>query len=146
MNSVLYNKASKPAFCVPREITVLDAVRLMVDKRIGAALIADDGRPAGIFTERDLMNKVVAQGKDPARVRVGEVMTSPVIPVLADADVDDAVHLMLDRHIRHLPVVDREGKVVGMLSIRNLMQDQIDSLRHEVSGLAAYAGYDGGGG
>jgi CBS domain-containing protein len=146
MGSVLFNKASKPAFSVPREITVLDAVRLMVDKRVGAALIADDGRPAGIFTERDLMNKVVAQGKDPARVRVGEVMTSPVIPVRVDADVEDALQIMLERHIRHLPLVDPEGKVLGMLSIRNLMADQIDSLRHEVSGLAAYAGYDGGGG
>jgi len=146
MDSVLFNKASKPAFCVPREITVLDAVRLMMDKRVGAALIADDGRPAGIFTERDLMNKVVAQGKDPAHVRVGEVMTSPVIPVRVDADADDALQIMLERHIRHLPLVDPEGKVLGMLSIRNLMQDQIDSLRHEVSGLAAYAGYDGQGG
>jgi CBS domain-containing protein len=146
MSSVLLNKASKPPFGVPREITVLDAVRLMTDKRVGAALIIDDGRPAGIFTERDLMTKVVAQGKDPARVRVGEVMTSPVVPVRVDADVDDALHLMLQRHIRHLPLVDLEGKVVGMLSIRNLMEDQIDSLRNEVSGLAAYAGYDGASG
>ena len=144
--SVLMNKASKPVFGVPREITVFDAVRLMVDKRVGAALIIDDQRPAGIFTERDLMTKVVAQGKDPAKVRVGEVMTSPVVPVRVDADVDDALHLMLSRHIRHLPLVDLEGKVVGMLSIRNLMEDQIDSLRNEVSGLAAYAGYDGASG
>jgi CBS domain-containing protein len=146
MSSVLLNKASKPAFSVPREITVLDAVRLMVDKRVGAALIVDDGRPAGIFTERDLMNKVVAQGKDPAHVRIGDVMTSPVVPIHATAEVDDAVRLMIQRHIRHLPLVDPEGKVLGMLSIRHLMADEIDSLRHAVSGLEAYAGYDGGGG
>jgi CBS domain-containing protein len=146
MASVLFNKARKPAFSVPREITVLDAVRLMVEKRVGAALVVDDERPAGIFTERDLMNKVVALAKDPAKVRVGEVMTSPVVPIQVDADLDDAVHLMIQRHIRHLPLVDHEGKVLGMLSIRHLMQEEIDSLRHEVSGLAAYAGYDGAGG
>jgi CBS domain-containing protein len=146
MGSVLLNKASQPPISVSREVTVQEAVRIMVEKKVGAVLILEERRPAGIFTERDLMVKVVAAGRDPKGTRVAEVMTSPVIPIQLDEDIDDAVRLMVQRHIRHLPLVDREGRALGMLSIRHLMEEEIDELKHSVDGLAAYAGYDGGGG
>jgi CBS domain-containing protein len=145
-SSVLMNKASKPPISVPRDITVIAAVRLMASKRVGALLVLDDERPAGIFTERDLMLKVVLEGRDPGTTLIADVMTSPVVPIREDAGLDDAVHLMLMRHFRHLPLVDREGRALGMLSMRDLVEEEIDELKHSVDGLAAYAGYDGAGG
>jgi CBS domain-containing protein len=118
----------------------------MAEKHVGAMLVLDDGRPAGIFTERDLMMKVVLERRDPDRTRIADVMTSPVLPVREDADLDEAVRLMLERHIRHLPLVDGQGMAQGMLSMHHLVTDEIDELKHSVRGLEAYAGYDGDGG
>jgi CBS domain-containing protein len=146
MRSVLKNKARKPPITISRDATVIEAVRLMAERRVGAVLLLDDGRPAGIFTERDLMIKVVLEGLDPARTPVAVVMTSPVLTIDEDGDLDQAVHLMLHRHIRHLPLVDGEGTVRGVLSMRHLVGDEIDELKHSVRGLEAYVGYDGAGG
>jgi CBS domain-containing protein len=146
MGSVLSNKASRPPISVPRTMTVSAAVRLMADKRIGAVLVLEEGRAAGIFTERDLMIKVVLKGLDPERTALADVLTTPVIPIREDAGLDEAVHIMLSKHIRHLPLVDHDGKVQGMLSMRNLVAAEIDELKQSVRGLEAYVGYDGAGG
>jgi CBS domain-containing protein len=146
MQNMLVNKAKKPPVSVPREVTVMAAVRLMADRRVGAVLVLEDERPAGIFTERDLMLKVVLEDRDPRLTTVAEVMTSPVVSVREHADLDTAVRLMLRRHIRHLPLVDARGKVRGMLTMRHLVTDELDELQHSVRGLQAYLGYDGAGG
>lgn len=146
MGNVLSNKASRPPISVSRTMTVMGAVRLMADKKVGAVLVLEDGCAAGIFTERDLMLKVVLKGLDPERTLIADVLTSPVVPIREDADLDEAVRLMLKKHIRHLPMVDAAGKVQGMLSMRHLVEDEIDELKHSVKGLEAYAGYDGAGG
>jgi CBS domain-containing protein len=140
------NKARKPPVSVARDLSVMDAVRVMAEVRVGAVLVLDDGRPAGIFTERDLMIKVVLEGRAPERTRIAEVMSSPVVHIRENASLDEAVRLMLKRHIRHLPLVDAEGVVQGMLSMRHLVTDEIDELEHSVRGLEAYLGYDGAGG
>jgi CBS domain-containing protein len=146
MLSTLMNKARKPPVSVHRDLTVMAAVHLMADRKVGAALILDNERPVGIFTERDLMIKVVLEGRVPALTRVSEVMSSPVVSVREHAGLDEAVRLMLRRHIRHLPLVDAAGRVQGMLSMRHLVTDEIDELQHSVNGLQAYLGYDGAGG
>jgi CBS domain-containing protein len=146
MESVLMNKARKPPISASRELTVMAAVRLMATQHVGAVLVLDDGRPAGIFTERDLMIKVVLENRDPGRTPIGAVMSSPVVPIREHASLDEAISLMLLRHIRHLPLVDGEGKVQGMLSMRHLVTDEIDELQSSVRGLEAYVGYDGAGG
>jgi CBS domain-containing protein len=115
----------------------------MAALRVGALLVLEGERPAAIFTERDLMIKIVLAGRDPERTRVEEVMTSPVVTIHEEAEVDAAVRLMLRAHIRHLPLVDGEGAVQGMLSMRHLVGDEIDELRHSVTVLEAYLGYDG---
>jgi len=146
MRSVLWNKARKPAITIARDLTVIDAVRQMASLRVGAVLVLDEGWPRGIFTERDLMLKVVLRGRDPERTRVEEVMTSPVITIKEDGTLDEAVRLMLHHHVRHLPLVNEAGHVLGMLSMRHVVRDEIDELQHSVSGLEAYLGYDGPGG
>jgi CBS domain-containing protein len=122
------------------------AIGVMLEHRVGAVVVLDDGRPVGIFTERDVMAKVVVKQLDPATTTVSAVMTSPVIPIDQDADVADALQIMIDKHIRHLPVIDHDGKVLGMLSMRHIMREQIEILKQEVGGLANYIAADGGGG
>jgi CBS domain-containing protein len=143
---ILTTQSKKPAISVAKSATVMEAVRLMVQKRIGAVMVLEDGRAAGIFTERDLMAKVVLDRLDPDKTQVGQVMTSPVLTVTPDDNAQDALQLMLDRHIRHLPLADSDGRVLGMLSIRDLMAEQIDALKHDVEALENYASYDGASG
>src|SRR5437016_11340642 len=100
--------ADKPPISVDRSCSVLDAVRTMTQKRIGAVLVLDDGRAAGIFTERDVMGKVVLNRLDLETTHVADVMTSPVLTVRADADDATVLALMAEKHIRHVPVVDVE--------------------------------------
>jgi CBS domain-containing protein len=135
--------AHRPAIGVPKETSVRDAARTMVDNRIGAVLVYDGEAPAGIFSERDVMGRVLLHGKDADATRVADVMTSPLVTFPAGGDAKTAMGIMLEKHIRHLPVVGDDGKVLGMLSIRHLMQDRIDELNHEINSLDAYAGYDG---
>ena len=144
--SVLLNKANRPAVSVSKTATVMDAVNVMVEHKVGAAIVLENGRPIGIFSERDVMTRVLSRKLDPNTTPVSEVMTSPVVPIDQKADPLEAIQLMRDKHIRHLPVVDGEGKVVGMLSIRHLLHEEAESLRSQAIGLQNYAGYDGASG
>jgi CBS domain-containing protein len=143
---IILQRAEKPPIGVAKDATVLLAVQTMVQKNVGAVLIYENDRPVGIFTERDLMAKVVVKGLSPEQTRVASVMTSPVLTITPSTPPAEALQLMLDRHIRHLPVADPQGRVLGMLSIRNLLQDQIDDLKKSVESLEAYATYDGASG
>jgi len=135
--------AHRPPIGVPKDASVREAVRIMVDNRIGAVLVFDGASPAGIFSERDVMGRVVLPGKDTGVTRVADVMTSPLVAFPASGEATAAMSLMLEKHIRHLPIVGDDGSVLGMLSIRHLMQDRIDDLNEEVDALDAYASYDG---
>ncbi len=139
----LLKKSSRPAVCVDSKLSVEEAVRTMVERRIGAVVVTEKGRIAGIFSERDLMLRVVLKKLDPATTPVSKVMTSPVVSAPVDGDVDEAVAAMVERHIRHVPVVDRRKQPVGMLSFRDVMRSRVDDLKHEVQALEAYLGYDG---
>jgi len=139
----LLKKATRPAVTVEKSVTVEDAVRVMVEHKIGAVVVTDKGKVAGIFSERDLMQRVVLARLDAAKTAVGKVMTADVVSAAEDGDEDDAVTAMVDRHIRHVPVVDKRKHAVGMLSFRDVMKSRVDDLRHEVAALEAYLGYDG---
>jgi CBS domain-containing protein len=143
MSSILLKMAHKPAVSVGRDTTVMAAIRLMFEKRVGAAIVLEHNRPAGIFTERDVMVKVVLNKLNPETTPVSEVMTSPIIPIHVNASVADALRVMLDRHIRHLPIVDSDAGVLGMLSMRHLMRERIDRLEQQVGALENYIGTDG---
>jgi CBS domain-containing protein len=136
-------KASTPVITVQAHATVEEAVRIMVKRRIGAIVVLEGERMTGIFSERDVMQKVVLGRLDPATTLVASVMTWPVVAAVVGSDEAEAVDEMVERHIRHMPVVDHEDHVVGMLSFRHVMQDRIDNLKHEVNSLEAYLGYDG---
>jgi CBS domain-containing protein len=100
--------------------TVFQAAVIMTRARSGSVLILDEaGGPAGIFTERDLMIKVVAKALDPATTPISAVMTKNPVAVPKEMKVSEAILLMKERRFRHLPIVSTQGKVVGMFSFRD---------------------------
>ena len=102
------------------EISVAAAARLMKEHRIGAILVLDQGRLAGIFTERDALFRVMAEGRDPAATRVGEVMTANPRTITPDRPFGHALHLMYEGGFRHVPVVDG-GRPLGVVSARDAL-------------------------
>jgi CBS domain-containing protein len=138
--------ASVPAATVSPESTVHDAVRLMNDERVGAVAVTRNEVLAGIFTERDLMIRVVLQNKDPQTTRVSEVMTANCISARKDMSMGEALLIMTEHHFRHLPVVDENKKVLGLLSIRNLLHNRVDKLSQELDSVVAFFTADGIGG
>lgn len=102
-------------------VDVVTAAQLMNEHKIGALVVVGDaGQVAGMFTERDVLHRVVAQRRDPVTTKVSEVMTSAVLCCRLDTDLDEARSVMKNKRIRHLPVVDNEGSLVGLISIGDL--------------------------
>lgn len=115
------------------EATVADAIRTMLTQHVGAVGVVDqEGRIAGIFTERDVLRKLALSGRDPLQTPVLDVMTTPVELATLATTAAEALATMLERHYRHLPVVDDHGKMLGLLSIRNLLQAKIDDLTRQL--------------
>lgn len=117
--------------------TVMEAVRLMRDRHIGAVLILEDHRLLGIFTERDILTRVVAQERDPSATLVSEVMTSNPDTVAPDDKAIDALDRMSTQGYRHLPVVAGE-RVVAIVSIRDLYAAVRNSLERDLRERDAY--------
>jgi CBS domain-containing protein len=129
------------------ESNVADAIRMMLDRHVGAVGVVDsEGRVAGIFTERDVLLKLSLTRRDPEMTPVRELMTTPVELATTSTAPGEALAIMLERHFRHLPVVDNSGKLLGMLSIRNLLEHRIGDLNHELESLEQYVTNDGPGG
>lgn len=139
----LLRNSSRPAVSVQQDATVEEAVKVMVKHRIGAVIVLNRNEMAGIFSERDILDKIVLAHRDPATTPVSAVMTSPVLAVPGSAEDAEAAETMAEHHIRHLPILDEEKKVVGMVSLRGVMEERIADLEHEVNALEAYLGYDG---
>ena len=129
------------------EVSAADAIRLMLDKHVGAVGVVDsEGRVAGIFTERDVLRKLALARRDPETTPVRELMTTPVELATMSTSPGEALAIMLERHFRHLPVVDNSSKLLGMLSIRNLLEQRIGDLSRELDSLEQYVTNDGPGG
>jgi CBS domain-containing protein len=135
------------AAAVPVEASVADAIHKMLDFHVGAVAIVDsEKRVAGIFTERDVLRKVSLSGRDPAQIPVRELMTTPVELATSETGPGEALITMVERHFRHLPVADNNGKLLGMLSIRNLLEWRIEDLSGELDSLEQYVSNDAPGG
>lgn len=104
--------------------TALDAAVLMNDHKIGSLIVLEQSRVVGIFTERDVLRRIVAEQRDPAATRVDEVMTNELICCRPETTVDEARGAMMTRRIRHLPVIDENGELQGMISIGDLNAHQ----------------------
>ncbi|MGB8014105.1 MAG: CBS domain-containing protein [Terriglobales bacterium] len=114
---------------VPLEATVEQAIQTMLERHVGAVAVIDENdRVAGIFTERDVLKRLALNEHDPRKLSIREVMTTPVEMATQATTASEALATMVDRHYRHLPIVDDDGRLLGMLSIRNVLQAQIDTL------------------
>jgi len=118
--TVLQSISQSHVVTVSPEASIFEAARIMTQARCGSILIVDaEGAMAGIFTERDLLNKVVAQALDPKLTRVSEVMTRNPVSVSPETCVSDAVLLMRKHGFRHLPLVSPTAKLIGVFSMRD---------------------------
>ena len=113
--------------------TVEDAIRTMMDKDVGACAVTDEhGIVAGMFTERDILSKFALSGREARDTPVRELMSPMVEMATEETTPSEALQVMIERHYRHMPIVDEQGKVLGICSIRNILQARIDDLLAEL--------------
>ena len=137
---------SSSVVTVSKTATVMEAVELMAAARVGSVLVVEDGRLEGIFSERDVMLRVVMENRDPRKTEVEEVMTSRVHSISQRTTDDEALRMMLQEHIRHLPVVDDAGRVQAIVGMRNLLEEKVRELHQQLDSLESYITADGIGG
>jgi CBS domain-containing protein len=137
---------AKQPITVAPGATVQTAVHEMRERNVGAAAVVEDGRLVGILTERDVLRRVVGENRDPASARVAEVMTSPAISIELHTSIADAADIMRRNHIRHLPVLDADSRVMGILALRYVLYDMLDDLERNAGDLLGYIMADGLGG
>jgi CBS domain-containing protein len=121
-----------------RDSTVQDAAILMNEHKVGALVVLEAGRIAGMFTERDVLRRVVGQLRDPAHTTVAEVMTTEVVCCRPETSLEEARGSMMNRRIRHLPVVDDQENMVGLISIGDLNAHQRTSHEQTIYLLEEY--------
>ncbi|MBI4456977.1 MAG: CBS domain-containing protein [Acidobacteria bacterium] len=126
--------------------TVKEAIPLIRGEHGCAVAVMDERRLVGTLSKEEVFLRVIATGRDPETVRVGEVMTSPAKTVTTDTGADEALKLMLSLHQCYLPVVNKDGRIRGWLSICDLFENNIEDLAHEIASLEAYIATDGPGG
>ncbi len=117
--------------------TVLDALRMMAEKEIGAVLVLEGESLAGIFSERDYARKVVLQGKASKDTPVREIMTEKVVCVRPDQTIEDCMGLMTDKRVRHLPVLQNR-KVIGVVSIGDVVKEMLVEKEFVIKQLESY--------
>jgi CBS domain-containing protein len=100
--------------------SVLEASKIMVEKNVGYLIVLEGGRPAGMLSERDIVFKVVALEKDPSKVKVGEIMSKPLVTIDPDTTISEAIDIMVKNGFRRIPVV-RDGIIYGVFTTRDLM-------------------------
>lgn len=123
---------SKAAF-VPIDATAERAIQVMLDRHVGAVAVVDENqRVAGIFTERDVLRRLSLSERDPRTTPIREVMTTPVEMATEATTPAEALATMVERHYRHLPIVEGDGHLLGMLSIRNVLEARIDTLTRQL--------------
>jgi CBS domain-containing protein len=136
----LLDSKGQEIISVTADASVLDAIKIMAEKAIGSLLVMQGDELLGIVTERDYARKVIVKGRSSETTAVGEIMTAKVRTATVNDTVNNCMAIMTERRIRHLPVVD-DGKVIGMISIGDLVQaiisdqqEEIEHLEHYISG------------
>jgi IMP dehydrogenase len=133
---VLDHKGAQ-VFTIGVRDTALAAATLMNERGIGGLVVLDEDRVTGMFTERDILRRVVAAKRDPSRTTVGEVMTTPVAYCRRDTPLDECRAIMTEHRIRHLPVIDDSG-VCGIVTIGDLMAHDVTDREATIQYLNEY--------
>jgi CBS domain-containing protein len=133
----LLDGKGRAIYSIGPEDPVLEAIRLMADRHVGALVVMKGEELVGIVSERDYARKVILLGRASDETPVWEIMSSPVITVSPNQTLDDCMRLVTAKRIRHLPVVD-DSKVVGMISIGDLVKAVIEDQQHTIEQLESY--------
>ncbi len=133
----LLKKRDSSVFHVAQDVMVFDGLKLLASHGVGAMVVLEQGKLVGIFSERDYTRKVALQGKNSRETPISEIMTRNVITVPPTAGTRVCMNLMSQHKIRHLPVVEG-GKVLGLISIRDIMDDIISDHETTISHLQTY--------
>ena len=123
---------------IEADATVLEAIARMVDGNVGSLLVTDDGRLAGIVTERDYLRRVALEGRTEKDTTVGEIMSAPLVYVTPETTIEECMAVMTERRIRHLPVLGDDGELVGVVSIGDLVKFRSKQQDFEIKLLNSY--------
>jgi CBS domain-containing protein len=139
MNKVrqLLNAKGHDVWTISKDATILEALKIMSDKKIGSLVVLNDEEVVGIFTERDHARKVGLMNRKPEEACVHEVMTVELIKVTPDHSVNECMELMTEKRVRHLPVFE-DGRLAGIISIGDVVKDIIEELQFLVTQLEKY--------
>ena len=135
--SFILNEKSSSVYCVDVAETVAKAVGLMNRERIGSVMVIKNGQYVGIFTERDVLNRVISAKLNPEKTRVEKVMTSDFVSVQENSTLRQTMHIMTNKRVRHLPVFEEE-KLVGMISIGDVTRKLLEINQNEAASLRQY--------
>jgi CBS domain-containing protein len=133
----LLDRKGRALFSIEAEDPVLEAIRMMADRHVGALVVMRGTELAGIVSERDYARKVVLLGRSSAETPVWQIMSSPVVTVSLESSVQDCMRIVTERRIRHLPVMDG-GRVIGMISIGDLVKAVIEEQQQTIEQLESY--------
>lgn len=135
--SAILERKGSAVYSVSPQATIAEAVAEMNRHRVGSVIVLEGGRLVGIFTERDVLRRVVGAGLDPKRSLVADVMSAGVITITREATVEETMTLFTEKRCRHLPVVEN-GKLIGTISIGDITRWIADQHRAEAEHLKAY--------
>jgi CBS domain-containing protein len=133
----LLEAKGREVYSIAPDARVFDALKLMADRSIGALIVLEGARIAGIISERDYARKVILHGKSSHELQVRDIMTSKVITVHPGQTVEECMELMTEKRIRHLPVTDGE-RLIGVLSIGDLVKEVIAEQQRTIQQLESY--------
>lgn len=137
LNQLLQNKGSD-IYSVTPQTTVYEALEVMADKNIGAVLVLDEGRVAGIFSERDYARRVVLRGKTSRDTAVADVMTAAVVFARPNLSVEKCLALMTEKRFRHVPVLDDDDRLLGIVSIGDVVKAMLNKQQIIINHLEDY--------
>jgi len=119
--SIVKNVMAKPVITVDKDNSVFEAAKVMSEKGIGSIVVTDKGKPAGIATERDILQRVVAKGLDASKVKMKDIMSQPLMTINGDVPIINAIRIMEKNKVRHLLIIEK-GKLVGIVTQRDLLR------------------------
>jgi CBS domain-containing protein len=137
VNQILQTKGISEVWTVPSHVSVREVLQLLIEKKVGALPVVEDGRLVGIISERDYIRKVALSNELSLESPVEKIMTTHVLFVRPDQTLDDCMALMTDKRVRHLPVLDGD-KLVGIISIGDLVKNIISHQQFMIAQLENY--------
>lgn len=138
LKQLIESKKGRKLAAISPDDTVLEALAVMAEVDVGALLVLDGQRLVGVFSERDYARKVILQGKASRQTKVSEVMTGKVIYVKQNSTVEECMAIMTEKHIRHLPVLDDNLAVLGIVSIGDVVKEMVSQQRFIIGQLESY--------